>query len=614
MSVIKRRFIDLHRRPIRQVLAIYLLAAAALWGIVSAGSLLYREFARRWLAEGGRPRFEAKLLVLPFENLGPVEDEYFADGLTEEITARLSQIPELGIISRTTAIQYKGTEKSVREMGDELDVQYVLQGTVYWQRAPGGQSRVRVTPQLIRISDHTNVWTWAYDAVLSEIFRVQSDIAESVARALDITLLGRQHRALAAPPTANLEAYDYFLRGNDRYARRFVEEDAWAAVEFYERAVRLDPGFAHAYAALTRALVWINSQFGRSDVLEGAWTAVDEALRLAPDLVEGHMALGDYYYYGLRDFEQALEQYDWVQRRQPSNSDALALTGWIQRRQGDWVNSILNAARALILDPLNTVWLIGQAQNYFYTRNYEVAEPYFRRAIAVGSDVPYYYRWAAWFYLAWDGTTERAQRVLDASFYRIEPGQLLVGSEASWIILNVFGRDYAQALDEFGLSPGVDSALYFLANAQVSAQTGQSERARTYYDSARVVLEARVRQQPEEHMLRSQLGIAYAGLGRVDEAIGEGRTGVALLPVSRDAITGPDRVLDLARIFLMAGQYEAAIDQLDYLLSIPSGMSAALLRVDPFWDPLRSNTRFQALLQTDEPREPEPEAAPRVAT
>lgn len=609
-----RRFSEFHRRPIRQVLAVYLLAAAALWGIVAAGSFLYRGIARLSLEEGAHPPFEAKLLVLPFENLGPVEDEYFADGLTDEITARLAQIPELGVISRSTAIRYKGTEQDVHEIGEELDVQYVLEGIVRWQRAPGGESRVRVTPRLVRVSDDTNLWTWRYDAVLSEIFRVQSDIAESVARALDIALLGPQRRALGARPTESLEAYDYYLRGNDRYARRFVEEDAWAAVEMYEQAVELDPGFAHAYAALARALVWINSQFKRSDVLERARTAVDESLRLAPDLVEAHMALGDYYYYGLRDYEPALEQYRWVRTRQPSNSDALALTAWIQRRQGNWQSSIVNAERALILDPLNSVWLVGQAQSLFCTRQYEQAEPYFRRAIAVGSDVPYYYRWAAWFYLAWDGTTERAQRVLDASFYRIEPGQLLVGSEASWIILNVFGPHYAQALDEFSLGPGVDSALYFLAKAQISAQTGQSERARTYYDSARVVLEARVQQQPGEHILRSQLGIAYAGLGQKEEAIREGRTGVALLPVSRDAITGPNQVQDLARIYVMLGEHEAAIDQLEYLLSIPYSMSAALLRVDPFWDPLRSNARFQALLQTDEERERETPATPRVVT
>jgi TolB-like protein len=614
MSTLKRRFGEFHRRPIRQVLAIYLLAAAALWGIVSAGSLVYRGIARRSLEEGGHSRFQAKLLVMPFENLGPVEDEYFADGLTDEITARLAQIPGLGVISRSTAIRYKRAQQDVQEIGEELDVQYVLEGIVRWQRAAGGESRVRVTPQLIRVSDGTNLWTWRYDAVLSEIFRVQSDVAESVARVLDITLLEPQRRALAARPTEDLEAYDYYLRGNDSYARRFVEEDAWAAVDMYERAVELDGGFAHAYAALTRALVWLNSQFGHSDVLERARTAVDEALRLAPDLVEAHMALGDYYYYGLLDYEQALEQYRWVRTRQPSNSDALALTAWIQRRQADWASSIVNAERALVLDPLNAVWLIGQAQTLFFTRQYEQAEPYFRRAIAVGSDVPYYYRWAAWFYLAWDGTTERAQRVLDASFYRIEPGELLVGWEASWIILSVFGRDYAQALDEFSLGAGVDSALYLLARAQVSAQSGLDERARIYYDSARVVLEARVQRQPTEEVLRGQLGIAYAGLGQREEAIREGRTAVALLPVSRDAMSGPYGVKDLARIYVMVGEHEAAIDQLEYLLSIPSGISAALLQVDPFWDPLRSNARFEALLQTDERRERETPATPRVVT
>lgn len=570
----------------------------ALWGVVAAG----------WLAFGGHlptspagsePRSPGiKLVVLPFDNLGEPEDEYFADGVTEEITARLAEIPELSVISRTTAIQFKGSPRSVREIAAELDVAYVLEGTVRWEHSTGAPSQVRVTPQLIRVSDDTNIWTERYDAVLSEIFRVQSDIAENVALALDITLLGPQRQAIRARPTENLEAYDYFLHGNDHYARRFIEEEAWDAVDMYEAAVRLDPSFAVAYAALARALVWLNQQFERGAALPRARTAVDEALRLAPDLAEAHMALGDYYYYGLLDLEQALEQYEWVQRRQPSNSDAVALIAWIQRRLGDWDSSIDNAAVALELDPLNTVWLIGQAQNYFYTRQYDEAEPYFLRAIANGPDVPYYYRWAAWFYLSWDGTTERAYRLLEQAVFRFDPGQLLLGSESGWIIFHVFGDEYGPALER--LSPDsadVDAGYYYLARGYLSARSGNDEQAHTFYDSARVVFEARVEEGPEQFAPHSALGLAYAGLGRTEDAIREGELAVRLVPLSRDAMTGANRIRDLAIIYMTVGDHEAAMDQLEQLLSIPSEFSSSLLRVDPFWEPLRSEPRFQAMLE-----------------
>ncbi|MGD8868993.1 MAG: tetratricopeptide repeat protein, partial [Gemmatimonadales bacterium] len=545
-----------------------------------------------------------KLVVLPFENLGAAEDEYFTDGVTEEITSRLSEIPELGVISRTSAIQYKGTQKSLSTICAELDVEYILQGTVRWDRLGNGHSRVRVTPQLIRGSDDTSVWSDSYDAVLSEIFRVQSAIAENVALALDVTLLSPQRRALATKPTENLEAYDHFLRGNQLYARRFIEAETRAAAEMYETAIRLDPNFAMAYAALARALVWLNSQFGRSAELPRARQAVDRALQLAPDLAEAHMALGDYHYYGRLDYERALEQYLWVLRRQPGNSDAAALIAWIQRRQGDWERSIINAERALDLDPRNTVWVTGQAQNYFYTRQYDLAEPYFQRAIALASDVPYYHRWAAWFYLTWDGTTDRAYSLLQRAFYRIDPAQLLVGSEASWILLNVFGADYAPTLERMTVDePGVDSAYYYLAKAHVNSRLSQQDVARAYYDSARIVLEARLDGEPQHLVPHNALGIAYAGLGQRESAIRHGQLGVELLSVSRDAVTGPTRVLDLARIYVMVGEYEAAIDQIEYLLSIPAPISGALLRVDPFWDPLRSYARFQALVEANRTEE-----------
>ncbi len=592
--------------------ALALIALLAVWAIAATLWVIFGSDGRSTdLTELVAPR--TKIVVLPFENLGLPDDEYFADGLTEEITARLSEIPELGVISRTTAIRYKNSTRSAVELGEELDVDYVLEGTVRWDHLPNGRSTVRVTPQLIRVADDTHVWAEPYEAVISQIFQVQSDIAENVARALDITLLEPLRRQLEAQPTANLEAYDYYLRGNGHYSRRFVEDDAWRAVEMYEQAVELDPTFAHAYAALSRALVWINQQFGRSGTLPQARDAVDLAIRLAPELVEAHMAMGDYYYYGRLDYPQALQEYEWVLRRQPSNSDALALTAWIERRRGDWEKSIAYADRALELDPRNEVWITGQAQNYFYMRDYELAEAYFLRVIALAPDVPYYYRYAAWMYLAWDGSTERAHSLLQSSFVRFDPLQLLVGSEASWIILNVFGQDYAAALEDVDLEAAdIDPGFYYLAKAQISSQRDQEDRARIYYDSARVVFEARIAEGPEHLAPHSQLGIAYAGLGRAEDAVRAGRLGVQLRPTSRDAIVGPDRVIDLARIYVMVGQYEAAIELLDRVLSVPGPVSPALLRVDPFWDPLRSYPRFQMLLESDNWREQDQRPPTRV--
>ena len=592
-----------------------LMGALAVWGIFAAGYLLI----------GGLPltgtdddtqltTLRTKLLVLPFVNLGAAEDEYFADGVTEELISRLAEIPELGVISRTSAMQYKDTQKSIREIARELDVAYVLEGTVRWERTPDGQSLVRVTPQLIRVSDDTNIWTERYDAVLSQIFQVQSDIAENVALALDIQLLAPQRRSLESQPTENLEAYDFYLRGNEHYGDRFDEDEAWAAAEMYERAVELDTSFAVAYAALSRARVWLHWQFAHGEVLPGARAAVDRALALAPELADAHMALGDYHYYGERDYEQALGEYLRVQRRQPGNSDALALIAWIQRRQGEFDRSIVNARRALELDPRNSVWVIGQAQNHYYTRRFAEGESYFQRAISLAPETAYYYKWAAAFYLAWDGHMERARRTLEEGRRRIRTGLLLVGPEVAWIVASVFADEYGEALDSLTLdAAGIDSVNYYLAKALVSSRKDRAGRARIYYDSARVVLEARVPGPSGQFDPHGQLGLAYAGLWQADDAIREGQLSVAQLPLSLDTMSGADAIVNLARIYVMIGEYDAAIDQLELALSVPSMLSVSLLRVDPTWDPLRDHARFESLLQ-GEPGGVDREGAPgRIA-
>jgi serine/threonine protein kinase len=278
-----------------------------------------------------------RLAVLPFENLGVSQDEYFADGISSEVTARLTGIHELAVIARQSTLKYKNRDKSIQQIATELGVDYILEGTVQREHRLDGTAQVRLIPQLVRISDNSQIWAQAYDSNTAGIFQIQSDLSEQVARALDITLLEPERKALASTPTENIEAYEYHLRGK-MYEERgcWVEENARIAAQMYQKAVDLDPQFALAYAMLSDAhikLYW--HRHDRSDSrLAMAKKAVDTALRLAPDLPEGHLALGTYYYYVHLDYDSALEECAIALRSRPNDALIYALTGAIRRRQG----------------------------------------------------------------------------------------------------------------------------------------------------------------------------------------------------------------------------------------------------------------------------------------
>ncbi|MCK4759523.1 MAG: hypothetical protein KAT69_05710, partial [Candidatus Aminicenantes bacterium] len=284
-----------------------------------------------------------RLVVLPFKNLGPPEDEYFADSITEEIRARLTQIEKLGMIARTSAYQYKNTDKSIRNISEELEVEYILDGTIRWQKSPDGSSRVRVIPELIRASDSTNLWTEVYDEDITDIFEVQSAIAEQVAEALDITLADDKREALQTKPTANMEAYNYYLQGMNYLRRSNKEEDIRISIRMFERATELDPNFALAYARLTRTyarLYWIYYFRVDMSLVAKANEAADKAYELSPDSPWTHWALGYYYYHGHMDYERALEHFHQAQKETEDTSDLLTGISYVQRRQGKFDQSV----------------------------------------------------------------------------------------------------------------------------------------------------------------------------------------------------------------------------------------------------------------------------------
>ncbi|MCP4263380.1 MAG: protein kinase, partial [Planctomycetes bacterium] len=548
---------------------------------------------------------QIRLVVLPFENLSPADDEWFADGMTDEITSRLAGIHDLGVISRQSAMQYKSREKGAQQIAKELNVDYILEGTIQRERPSDPNSQVRIRLQLIRASDDTHVWADTYDNGMSEVFRVQSELAERVAQALDITLLEPERRTLASRPTQNMEAYEYYLHGNEYLYRGYLESDFRIAIQMYEKAVELDPTFALSYIRLARAhdkMYWLYHDQSE-ERLEMEKQAVDKAFQLNPNLPEVYIALGWYYYHGYLNYDRALEKFAIARKSQPNNSKILEGIGYVQRRQGKFEQALANIKRASELDPLSNVLAVELADTFMLMRKYPETERYYERAISLSPDWPLPYSGKAGLYLRWEGSIEKARAVLEEALQNTKLADA-DGIVNSLIMLDVFDGNYQEALDRLSLkSDDVINPHYFIPNALryalIYRYMNKKEPAKKYHDEARSILESKIQEQPEDARLHSSLGIAYAGLGRKEDAIREGKLGVELLPISKEAMRSLSKVKDLAKIYVMVGEFDEAIDRLEFLLSRPGRLSIPLLQLDPVWNPLRNHPRFKKLIDSD---------------
>jgi serine/threonine-protein kinase len=369
----------------------------------------------------------------------------------------------------------------------------------------------------------------------------------------------------------------------------------------YEMAVELDPKFALAYAQLSRThaiMYWF--YYDRTEErLAMAKKAVDRALQLDPDSPETHLALGHYYYHGYLDYDRALEEFAIARKSQPNNSELLSFIGYVQRRQGKFEEALANIKRASELDPLSNNTTVTLGETFMLMRNYPEALRCCDRAISQAPDLPEPYAMEADLYLRWEGSTEKARSVVEEAMKNIgSPEEFRI----SWLIaFDVYEGNYQKALDGLSLkSKDIDTQFSFIPRAMRYASIyrymNENELAKKYYDEGRNILEAKIQQQPDDARFHSALGIAYAGLGRREDAIREGNKGVKLLPMTKEAMRGYSRVRDLAQIYVMVGEFDLAIDQIEFLLSIPGGLSIPLLRLDPVWAPLRENPRFKKLL------------------
>ena len=553
------------------------------------------------------PTGRKMLVVMPFDNLGPPGDEYFAAGVTEEITSRLAALQGLGVISRTSAVQYRDTNKTIKQIGEELSVDYVLEGSVRWNRSAEAKDRVRVTPQLVRVNDDTHIWSERYDRILEDLFAVQSEIAEQVARQLDLTVLEPERRILNARPTDNLEAYDYYLQAREH------EDKGWAfldtqefelAMELLERATELDPGFALAFTRQS----YIHSRmyfFGidrTGERLERSRDAVNKALELQPDFPEAQRMLGFYYYWGLSDYNRAAEIFESVQKARP-NFDT-QLLGYIQRRQGKWEECIETLERAFKINPLDQQIANELGGANISMHRYEEAEKWFNRVLSLYPDHLTAQLGRVGIFVLSEGDTEKAL----ALWEELPEHQL---KDYMWFNLNMFQRNFNEMLAWLTSLPYdsyEDQHFYFeknLAKASVYNAMNDLSLMETHADAARIILEKAVNERVEDPRFHAALGLVYAYLGRKEEAIQEGNLAAKLHPESRDAAQGPIYLLNLAKIYTVAEEYDRAIDQLEHLLSIPQAeflwqlVSVPQLRLDPQWDSLREHPRFRQLLNEE---------------
>jgi len=577
-------------------------ARAAIAGIAvfSAAALV----AGLWLRSPARadpwpeqPR--TMLVVLPFENLGSPDEEYFADGLSEAIITRLGSIGGIGVIARQSAMQYRKTNKSPSQIGRELGVEYLLTGTVRWDKPTGAASRVRVTPSLVRISDGAQVWAAQYDTTLAGIFAIQSSIAAQVAGALDIVLDTPEQRAVEEQPTQSLAAYDAYLRGHELFERGWDPVELKSAAGMLRRAVALDSGFRLAATELVRVDLDLSINYAdrTPTPLREAKAAVDRLLRLGPDRPEARWALGTYYLLGEdHDPRRATEQFLRLARLRP-NLPPRGLAD-ASRRAARWEDAVGYHRRVMRLNPRSPRDVAAAGDTYLELRRFGEAISAYDRVLKVNPREAGAALDKALAYLGETGDLRGTQRLLPDVSLDIAPTgvEFQVLSLADLVTL-LDDREQALVLGLTPLTLDDDTAGLVLAQAMVHRARGDSAAARASFKSARGALVADLAHHPDTYgRLHCMLGIALAGLGREDEAIRAGKRAIELMPVSRDAMEGPLMWASLARIYMMLGRSNEAVDELKLVLSRPGPLSSGWLRADPFWDPLRSHPGFQRLV------------------
>jgi TolB-like protein/Tfp pilus assembly protein PilF len=561
---------------------------------------------RPFYRQTGESISQKSIAVLPFENLSRDPDNaYFATGIQNEILTRLAGIADLKVISRTSTQRYQSKPGNLSEIAKQLGVVNILEGSV--QKA-GDQVRVNV--QLVNAQSDSHLWAETYDRKLTDIFGVESEIAKGIAESLQAKLTGREEQALAVKPTNNPEAYDAYLRGLAFEARSSSRREA---VGFYERAVQLDPNFALAWARLSRADAFL--YFGGNELTrrEPAKRALENAQKLAPNSPETLLALGYYQYWVLRDYGLAKTTFGRVSKMLPSSSEAPMALALIARREGQWDQSVAYSEQALVFDPRNVELLTHAAWTYALLRQFPAALKLYDRALDITPNDPDVIAGKADIYQAQGNLPQAANLLRDVDAQTSSDGAF--GAKITQLRLE---RNYGEVvrflqarLAQVHYSE-YDKAVGQVAIGLTQRLAGNTAGAKLTTKQACNTLEL-LSSDPTDNLLRAvraaDLSRAYAAMGEKDAALEAAKRAVMVLPRATDAVDGPGFEENLALIQTIFGENSRAISILTQLLETPyksqvyvaTPITPALLRLDPLWDPLRSDPAFQKLCEEKQP-------------
>ena len=592
---------------VRRNPAVTTLAAVIVALALVVGTLWWRTLSAR-LPQSG-------IAVLPFENLSDEKEHaFFADGVQDDILIKLAKIADLKVISRTSVMQYRG-KQDVRQIANALRVSHVLEGTV---RRSGG--KVHVNAQLVDTRTDAGVWAEEYDRDLNEVFAIETEVAQSIANRLRAKVSARERLAMQERPTQDLVAYDFYVHAASLIdeASYAPEQERWKdyfqAVELLDRAIARDPAFLLAYCRLAEAHDELYFQNGdhTPSRLELANAAINSAFRLKPDSADAHLALARHLYHGYFDYDHARDELAIAARTLPNDARIFEWTGYIDRRQNRWHEAVRNFERAMELDPRNVKILTGAAVTYNVMRDYGQARETSDRLITLEPNNIH-----ARVLRARIDFDERADtRPLHAVIEKIlrdDPAS--AGNLVGWrFYLALYEHDFASA--DRALAPLIENkyttfrvrtdAMYFsraYAEGLLARIKGDAAAARAAFTAARAQQEEAVRARPDDGPTFCLLGLIDAGLGRKEEALREGRRALELTPVAKDANDGPQVLYFFAVICAWTGERDLAIEQLETLAKMPLGVSYGDLRLDPHWDPLRGDPRFDKIVASLAPKE-----------
>src|SRR5438067_3090927 len=545
-------------------------------------------------------KVDKSIAVLPFQNLSDdKENAYFADGIQDDVLTNLSKIGDLKVISRTSVMPYRGKASNVREIGKALGVANILEGSV---RRIG--NRVRVNVQLINAENDEHIWAVDYDRDLTDVFAIQTDLAKKITGELEAKLSPDERAQMERKPTENGEAYLAFVQAQNLGCAVEDFDKLKQSEQLYERAIQLDPNFALALARYSQLESWFVHTFDPTrERREKARALAERALQLQPDLPEAHLAVGFSYYYGDNNYDSAMREFEIAQHGLPNESEAYFAIGAIQRRQAKWAESTANLEKAVSLNPKDIFPLQNLAFNYQMLRDFDAANKTIDRGLQINPAGVGLWEIKSKLAIAEKGdlsVAEKAFQTLKSMPMTNEEKLKIASGRADVFLLE---RKYKEGLREAENFPDdllapIPAALcykYFLIGFARKALQDEAG-ARAAFLKTKDLIQEQLKESPDAEEMHVQLAKVLAHLGEKDAALAQARRATGLRPESKGAVGGAEIAAGVAEVHAILGDNDRAIEILDGLLSRPSAVTVQGLKVNPIWDPLRNDPRFQALI------------------